>query len=49
MKKDNLDIRYIFRAKSRGIVELKKLAVSEKKSASQLIREAIEQIYGIEV
>lgn len=49
MKKDNLDIRYIFRARSKGIAELKKLAVTEGKSASQLIREAIEQIYGVEV
>jgi len=49
MKKDNLDIRFILRARSQGIVELKKEAVRKKKSASKLIREAVKNNYGIEL
>lgn len=49
MEKDNLDIRYIFRARSKGIAELKKIAVREEVSVSKLIRKTIKEKYGIEL
>lgn len=49
MKSNSLDIRYIFRCKSDGVVELKKLAKKKKVSASHLIRESIKEKYNIEL
>lgn len=48
-KKDTLNIRYIFRARSKGIAELKKIAVREEISVSKLIRKTIKEKYGIEL
>ena len=42
-KKDTLNIRYIFRARSKGIAELKKIAVREEVSVSKLIRKTIKE------
>ena len=49
MEKDNLDIRYIFRARSKGIAELKKIAAREGMSVSKLIRETIKEKYEIQI
>ena len=49
MKKETLNIRFILRARSQGIVELKKEAAKKNKSASKLIREAVKNNYGIEL
>ena len=49
MKKDNLDVRYNLRVRSKGISELKKEASKKNKSASKLIREAVKNNYGIEL
>ena len=49
MKDSTLKTRYIFRCKSDGVVELKKLAKKKKVSASHLIRESIKEKYNIEL